>query len=100
MKHFLSNITLGAAWFYISFQIYIGFTTGELNGIGRSARLVSQQQEPIWFYFVMCATILFNLVLLFFFLYSLFVIIDRKVKAYGGNYNINTFKAIIRGLRR
>lgn len=100
MKNFLSNLILGAAWLYISFQLYLGFSTGELNGIGRSARVVSKQEEPIWFHFVMGATIIFNLVVLGFFLYSLFAVVDRKVKAYGGNYNTNTFKAIFRGLRK
>jgi len=100
MKNFLSNVILGSGWLYVSFQIYLGLTTGEINGIGRSARLISKQEEPIWFHFVMGATILFNLVLLALFLYSLFTVIDRKVKAYGGNYNISTFKAIIRGLRK
>lgn len=88
MKNIFSNLALGAAWLYISFQLYFGFTTGELSGLGRSARTVSKQEEPIWFYFVMGTTIMINLVLLALFLYSLFVVIDRKVKAYGGNYNI------------
>jgi hypothetical protein len=100
MKNILSNVALGVGWLYISFQLYLGFTTGVLNGIGRSARLVSKQDEPLWFYFVMAATIMFNLVILVLFLYSMFSAVDRKVKAYGGNYNINTFKAIFRGLRK
>jgi hypothetical protein len=100
MKKLFSNLILAMGWVYVNVQIYLGFATGELNGIGRSARLVSREEEPAWFFIVMGLTIVFSLMLLGLAIFSLHGYVDRKVRAYGGNYNANTFKSIIQGLRK
>ena len=89
-----------AGWFYINYQIYMGVATGEFNPIGKGVGLVSYDESPIWFYITIGITTIFSVicsVLILWFMYSAF---DRKVRAYGGNYNINTFKAILLGLKK
>jgi uncharacterized membrane protein len=85
-------------WCYINYQIYIGMTTGIFNPFGKGIRLVSYSESPIFFCFSMGVTIIFSLIFMALIVSSIYSVVDRKVRAYGGNYNINTFKAIIRGL--
>ena len=88
------------AWLYTNYQIYIGVTTGEFNPIGKGQGLVSYEASPIWFYITIGITILFSVLCSALIICAVCSAIDRKVRAYGGNYNLNTFKAILRGLRK
>ncbi|GAB1266718.1 hypothetical protein [Aurantivibrio infirmus] len=99
-KRYLSRALFIGGWFYINYQIYLGLTTGKFNPIGKGVSLASYEASPVWFYISIGLTILFSVIctaLIFWFFFSA---INRKVKAYGGNYNENTFKAILRGLRK
>lgn len=89
-----------AGWFYINYQIFMGVTTGEFNPIGRGVSQVSYDESPIWFYITIGLTIIFSVFCLAIILWFMFNSFDRKVKAYGGNYNTNTFKSILRGLKK
>jgi len=87
-------------WFYINYQIYIGVTTGAFNPIGKGLSLASYDVSPIWFYITIGLTTIFSVICSALTLWFICSAIDRKVRAYGGNYNFNTFKAIIRGIRK
>ncbi|WP_411992150.1 hypothetical protein [Agarivorans sp. DSG3-1] len=100
VKRYLSSMLFLGGWLYINYQIYLGATTGEFNPIGRGVGLVSYDASPIWFYITIGLTIIFSVIYSALILWFVHSAIDRKVRAYGGNYNANTFKAILRGLRK
>lgn len=100
MKHVLSSMLALCGWFFINYKIYIGVTTGEFNPIGKGQGLVSYEASPIWFCITMGITVLFSILCTALIVWFVCSAIDSKVRAYGGNYNLNTFKAILRGLRK
>lgn len=100
VKRFLSSILFLGGWFYVNYQIYVGVTTGKFNPIGKGVGLVSYEVSPIWFYITIGLTIIFSLLCLALIIWFICRAIDRKVRAYGGHYNLNTFKAILRGLKK
>ncbi len=100
LKRYLSSVLLTGGWFYINYQIYMGFDTGEFNPIGKGVGVVSLDESPIWFYIAIGVTIIFSVLCSALILWSICNTLDRKFRAYGGNYNLNTFKAILRGLRK
>tara|TARA_R110001599_G_scaffold304498_1_gene510770 strand:- start:832 stop:1146 length:315 start_codon:yes stop_codon:yes gene_type:complete len=81
------------AGIYFVYQCIHAFTAGEI--VGRRGSLYTYQDEPIMFFIalVLCLILLLGVVFLGCFT------IDKKVKQFGGNYNFNTFKAIVRGQR-
>ena len=90
-----------AAELYIGLQIYNAailksFTTVGPRGGGN---LVSLESEPVSFWVAsICALVLF-LLLGWFIVIEVCFEVDKKIKEFGGNYNINTLKAIIRSWR-
>jgi hypothetical protein len=69
--------------------------TGEINIRGAYYRL---DTGPVAFYLWVGFTVIMLFVWLVMFLSGIFTAIDIKVKAFGGNYNKNTFKAIVRNV--
>jgi ABC-type uncharacterized transport system permease subunit len=100
IKNVLFSILVLGGCFYINYQIYLGVTTGEFNPVGRGQGLVSYEASPLWFYLTIGITILFSVLCTALIMSFFCSAIDSKVRAYGGNYNLNTFKAILRGLRK
>ncbi|GAB1266716.1 hypothetical protein [Aurantivibrio infirmus] len=99
-KHLISSVVFVGGWLYINYQIYLGLTTGEFNPVGRGVSLVSYEASPVWFYISIGLTIFFSVICAALILRFLFSTINSKVKAYGGNFSINTFKAILRGFTK
>jgi len=93
-----STIRIGG-WFYVNYIIYLALVTGEFNPIGKSVRLVSYGESPIWFVISLGFTVAFSFIFLVLVVCSARDMIDRKVRSYGGNYNLNTFRAIMREWR-
>ncbi len=96
---------------YATYQVYLAFTIGEFDVpfCKRNCGVVSQTESPIEFWFSLITSGMITtvyLVLLIVTIIGLVFIgtiyirekIEQKVKAYGGNYNVNTFKAILRGI--
>ena len=100
MKSVLSSMLALCGLFYFNYQIYIGVTTEKFNPIGKGQGLVSYEASPIWFYITIGITSLFSVLCTVLIMWFICSAIDSKVRAYGGNYNLNTIKAILRGLRK
>jgi len=100
VKGYITSIIFIGGWFYINYQIYLALATGEFNPIGKGVRLASYSESPIWFVISLGFTIAFSLIGLALVVWSARNAIDRRVRSYGGNYNINTFRAILRGWRQ
>jgi hypothetical protein len=77
----------------LSYLISMALGTGEINIRGAHHYL---DTGPVAFYLWVGFAVIMLIVWLVMFLSGIFTAIDIKVKAFGGNYNKNTFKAIVR----
>jgi hypothetical protein len=91
---FISGFALLGGWVFLSYQLYLGITIGEITT--RYGKTV-YEDEPFKFIFDFSFGLILNFVCVFLILFLSYKAIDKKVGAYGGNYNLSTFKAIIYG---
>lgn len=90
MKKVFEYLFWSAASVYLLYQLWSAFSLGVIRG--RRANIFTFQEDPIFFVIsVIICIALFGVVA---------VIgchgIQRKVMQFGGNYNLNTFKAMAR----
>lgn len=91
------SLLLSCFWCYINYQIYLGLTIRELNvPLGRSRHIISHVESPIEFWVCFTSTVMLSLAFCLFVLFNIYLNVDEEVKAFGGNYNVNTFRAIFR----
>jgi hypothetical protein len=82
---------------YLFYQAFCGIIFGEFMFPSRSgSEFVSFEESPFSFIPKLGFTVLLAFVFLIVVLFDVHARIDKKVKAYGGNYNLNTFKAILK----
>ena len=97
MRGAISFLVFVAAELYLSLQLYNAATFKAFTKVGRgNNRLVSLESEPIIFWLALIVVLVFFLILGWIIIMEICLRIDNKFKEFGGNYNINTVKAIIR----
>ena len=101
MKGTITFLAFIATELYLGLQIYNAailkaFTTVGPRGGGN---LVSLESEPVIFWVALICALALFLLLGWVVLIEVCFWVDKKIKEFGGNYNINTLKAIIRSWR-
>ena len=97
MKSFIKYIFYTLVLFTAAYLTYLAIISGE----ARIRTLVFVYSEnPIMY--VVAIIIMLVIIVFGFYVFGseVFDSIDKKVKAFGGNYNINTFKAIFRNFKK
>ena len=90
VKKVLAFLVWFAVSVYLTYQLWSAFTSGVIRG--RRAYIFTLQDDPILFSISVIICIAFLVLITVMGWHS----VDYKVKQFGGNYNINTFKAIAR----
>jgi len=91
---FISGFALFGASIILNFILYDAITTGEIR---RQSRTIQYEVAPIEFITQFGFILFLSLLTLVLIIISCYTSIDKKIAAYGNNYNLNTFKAILRG---
>jgi len=97
LKRLFVQVLLLSACIFFGLQIYKAFTTVTFFIYGKASRFIEFGETPIMFSLFLLTYIVLFIIFFGLIIYPLFTWVDHQFKAYGGNYNLNTLKAIIRG---
>jgi ABC-type multidrug transport system permease subunit len=90
IKNYLGYLVSTSIFIWVVYSLYSAAVLGSI--VGLKGRIFTFTDDPVFFLFTLF------LYIVFFALYGVSIanLVNKKMKKYGGNYNLNTLRAMIR----